>query len=76
MVNLYQDHIVNKELIKMKKLKWCRLMFAIYIKLPNDQFERVSPPAFSDLITESTTVENLFAYMFFYCSLWGSISQC
>lgn len=53
MINLYRDHRITKELIKEKKLKWCRLMFAIYIKLSNSHFERVSPPSYSDLIEGS-----------------------
>jgi len=36
-------------------------MFAIYIKLSNGQFERVSPKTFSDLSKESMTIENLFS---------------
>jgi hypothetical protein len=78
MVNLFQGQNITKALIKNKKLKWCRLMFAIYIKLSNNQFQRVSPPTFSDLIKESTTTENLFLYTiqnFFLCSLWRSINQ-
>jgi hypothetical protein len=53
MINLYQDGHIDKDLIKKKKLIWCRLMFAIYIKLSDGQFERVSPPIYSDLIEES-----------------------
>ncbi|CAF2898072.1 unnamed protein product [Rotaria sp. Silwood2] len=53
MVNLYQDNIITKTLIKNKKLKWCRLMFAIYVKLRTGRFECVSSPIFSDLIKET-----------------------
>jgi hypothetical protein len=60
MINLYQDKFVTKKLIKNKKLKWCRLMFAFYIKLSDGQFTPVSPPTFSDLIEESMSIENLF----------------
>jgi hypothetical protein len=53
MANLYQDKTVTKDLIKNRKLKWCKIMFAIYIKLPSGQYTRVSPPTFSDLIKNS-----------------------
>ncbi|CAF4159083.1 unnamed protein product [Rotaria sordida] len=54
MINLYQDINNNKNIIKEDKLIWCRLMFAIYVKLlPNGQFERVSSPTYSDLIKET-----------------------
>ncbi|CAF4842062.1 unnamed protein product [Rotaria sp. Silwood1] len=53
MINLYQNNVITKTLIKNKKLKWCRLMFAIYVKLTNGQFECVSSPIFSDLIKET-----------------------
>ena len=54
MVNLYQDHNITKDLIKNKKLDYCRLEFAIYIKAVHDQFERASGRTYSDLIQEST----------------------
>jgi len=40
-------------------------MFAIYIKLSDDQFERVSPPLFSDLMEESNIINLLVFYILF-----------
>ncbi|CAF1344385.1 unnamed protein product [Rotaria magnacalcarata] len=59
MINLYQDKFVTKPLIKKNKLKWCRLKFAFYIKLPNGQFTPVSPPTFSDLIKETNGAQSV-----------------
>ncbi|CAF4586489.1 unnamed protein product, partial [Rotaria sp. Silwood2] len=58
MVNLYQITNNDKETIKEDKLIWCRLMFAIYIKLPNGQFERISLPTYSDLIEETHATQS------------------
>ncbi|CAF3699685.1 unnamed protein product [Rotaria sordida] len=59
MINLYQDTNNNKNIIKEDKLIWCRLMFAIYIKLRIGQFKRVSLPTYSDLIEETHTSQSL-----------------
>jgi hypothetical protein len=44
-------------------------MFAIYIKLSDDQFERVSPPLFSDLMEESNIINLLV-----FCILFETFS--
>ncbi|CAF3355495.1 unnamed protein product [Rotaria socialis] len=59
MVNLYQGETINKDLIENKKLKWCRLMFAFYIKLSDGQFIPVSPATFSDLIEETNRAQSV-----------------
>ncbi|CAF3378345.1 unnamed protein product [Rotaria socialis] len=59
MINLYQSKSVTKKLIKEKKLKWCRLMFAFYIKLSDGQFIPVSPATFSDLIEETNRAQSV-----------------
>ncbi len=56
MFNLKQDDDIDKNLIKGNKLVWCRLMFAIYIKSSNGQFENVSPPIYTDLIEDSRII--------------------
>ncbi len=53
MFNLKQDDDVTRGFVKREKLNWCRLMFAIYIKLSHETYERVSPRTFSDLIKHS-----------------------
>lgn len=57
MIYLYQIDNITKILIADKKLEWCRFMFAIYIKLPNGKFDRVSPPTFSDLIQQGINID-------------------
>jgi hypothetical protein len=66
MFNLKQDDDIDKNLIKENKLVWCRLMFAIYIKLSNGHFERVSPTTYTDLIEDSRiiTVTNSKLFLF------------
>jgi hypothetical protein len=60
MFNLKQDDDITKVLIEKNKLIWCRLMFAIYIKLSNGEFKQVSPPTYSDLIENSMTIQLVF----------------
>jgi hypothetical protein len=63
MFNLKQDDDVTRGFVKKKKLNWSRLKFAIYIKLSNDQYERVSPPIFSDLIKNSIYIIIEYSYI-------------
>jgi hypothetical protein len=60
MFNLKQDDDITKDLIKKNKLIWCRLIFAIYIRLFNGEFKRVSPPTYSGLIEQSMTIQIFF----------------
>ncbi|UJR08088.1 hypothetical protein I4U23_012365 [Adineta vaga] len=53
-VNLCQDNTITKTLIKVKKLKWCRFKFAIYIKSSVGHFQQISPPVYSDLCQETS----------------------
>jgi hypothetical protein len=57
MINLYQDVNIDKDRIKKDKLIWCRLRFAVYIKMSNGQFDCKSPPTYSDLIKESMIIQ-------------------
>ena len=60
MCNLKQDNDITKELIEEKKLNWCRLMFAIYIKSSDGGFRAVSPATYSELIEQSMTMEIVY----------------
>lgn len=60
MFNLKQNEEITKDLILKDELIWCRLMFAIYMKLSNGEYECVSPPIYSDLIEHSMTLRTSF----------------
>jgi hypothetical protein len=78
MFNLKQNEEITKDLILKDKLIWCRLMFAIYIKSSNGEYESVSPPVYSDLIEHSMTLRTSFTptipKAFFNHSSWTSIT--
>jgi hypothetical protein len=47
---------IDQKPIKKKKLKWSRLEYTLYYEKDKDEFIRVSPPTYSDLIQQSKIV--------------------